>query len=337
MNKMRWLLTIPLILIMLLGGSVYAEEPENVLVFTDIHAAGARSRAQVDYVLMVAQVTLKFIDDYRTQYQRPVPESIFNEFVNGLLTNDPIVRKVYYVPERFLTFIMHSRTVQPITSQTNVPFVEPMLLGKTFVYRFENEKWVLDKEKSTAPWFANSDMCHITQSLESHLVENKTEARIRLQADYAFKIGEEILNFLTAYRVQYQLAVPIAIFNHFVDYLLKNGTDPIISAIKYAPEQSFTVILQNTPFVEPELRGKTLSYLFMKDTWVFDSKNSTVPQRIVDSQECHQPQRSYYWIVDTAEDIITEYCYSTGAQPIPAEVLWQSKEWCPYWLGLVNP
>ena len=336
MNKMRWLITIPFILLTLSGGSIYAEEPENVLVFTDLHAAGARSRAQVDYVSMVAQVTLKFIDDYWAQYQRPVPEKIFNEFVNGLLINDPIVRKVYYVPKKFLTFIMHSRTVHPVTSVQDAPFVEPMLLGKTLVYRFENEKWVLDKEKSTVPWFANSDMYHLTQSLQGSLVEDK--ARIHLQADYAFKVVTEFLNFLKVYRVQYQQAVPIAAFSHFVDFLLKNGTDPIISAIQYVPEQSFVVILQNTPFVEPELRGKTLSYRFVKDTWVFDSEKSTVPQPIVAFLFYHSSHPASLDVPD-CKIIITDHCqiYPKEFPPSDTPPPWSDSEWCPYWSVFVAP
>lgn len=360
MKKMRrWfkpskLITIPIILNILHGVGVYAE-PGNDLVFTDLYTAGARARTQVDYTSMVGQETLKFINNYQAQYQRPVPKDIFNEFVNGLLTNDPIVRKVYYVPERFLTFIMHSRTVRPITSSQTpeiqvqkAPFVEPMLLGKTLVYRFENKKWVLDKEKSTAPWFANSDMCHLAQSLAASSVEENadntmlaiiSEARTRLQADYAFKTGEEIINFLKAYRVQYQLAVPQATFNHFVDYLLKNGTDSIISAIRYVPEQSFTVILQNNSFVEPELRGKTLGYRFLKNTWGFDSETSTVPQQIVDSQLYHWPILPPPPIdVEECKRIITDHCKSFHQSfPPYTPPLWTDSEWCPYWLFYVSP
>jgi hypothetical protein len=354
MKKMRrWfkpskLITIPLILNILHGVSVYAE-PDNDIIFTDLYTAGARARTQVDYTSMVAQVTIKFIDDYQAQHQRPVPKDIFNEFANGLLTNDPIVRKVYYVPERFLTFIMHSRTVRPITSsqtpeiqEQKAPFVEPMLLGKTLVYHFENQKWVLDKEKSTAPWFANSDMCHLAQSLAGSSVQENadntmlaiiSEARTRLQADYAFKTGEEIINFLKAYQVQYQQAVSQATFNHFVGYLLKKGTDPIISAIQYVPEQSFTVILQNNSFVEPELRGKTLGYLFVKKTWVFDSETSTVPKLIVDSQD-HIP---YPIDVPESMEIITDHCQRFSCTIAPSQPLWDDSLWCCYWLNYVNP
>jgi hypothetical protein len=71
-----------------------------------------------------------------------------------------------------------------------------------------------------------------------------SDARARSQADYALKIGEETFNFLEGYRAKYNRAAPEKTFNKFADGLLKDGTDPIIQAIDYVPEQSIAITIR---------------------------------------------------------------------------------------------
>ncbi|MDM8561098.1 hypothetical protein [Candidatus Parabeggiatoa sp. HSG14] len=191
-----------------------------------------------------------------------------------------------------------------------------------------------------------------------------SEARIRLQKHYAFKVGEETTQFLNNYQTQHKKSVSDDIFNAFVEGLLKQGTDTIIkkithnkqfvilnpednSIVNHIPEQ-VVVTMHCSNFIEPTLRGQELIYLFTEGTWMLDSKNSTISdsgnspvldiERIDDSPlgeamsispHAMEPYRSMR--------VITDHCKKPQNYKYPMMGSLSDFEWCPDWHKLVMP
>ncbi|MDM8557879.1 hypothetical protein [Candidatus Parabeggiatoa sp. HSG14] len=167
-----------------------------------------------------------------------------------------------------------------------------------------------------------------------------SEARTRLQTDYISKVGEESFKFINNYQEKYNRVVSEKLFNKFVNRLLKNGEDTIIKTIHYMPEQSFTIVMHSSPFVEPTLGDKTFIYNLVKRKWGDNSKEETEssdsaapfptpPMASVIQPYAMEPFRSMR--------VITDYCQKPEGYTYLMAGSWSDRDWCPLWHTVVMP
>jgi hypothetical protein len=187
----------------------------------------------------------------------------------------------------------------------------------------------------------------ITLSMDSYAEERIdclsgiSKARTRLQTDYVSKIGEESFKFLNDYQAKYNRAASKKLFKKFVSQLLRNGEDMIIKTINYVAEQSFTLVMHNSPFVEPSLGDKTFVYNLVKRKWEDDSKEMTesavdsaaplpVPPMVsVIQPHAMEPFRSMR--------AMTDYCKRPEGYTYLMAGSWSDIDWCPVWHTVVMP
>lgn len=160
-------------------------------------------------------------------------------------------------------------------------------------------------------------------------IESMQNARIQMQINYAKATGEQIIDFIKDYRSAYPQATRddlVRDVDWFKMSILRNGNDPIISGINYIPEQSLSVRLHDSSFIESDLRGKEFLYLYQNGEWYFESTDGPPvgADRGIDDS------------VIKAMNKISSYCQAPQGVIYPEKPL-DDKEWCPLWHQFVWP
>jgi len=189
-------------------------------------------------------------------------------------------------------------------------------------------------------------------------VENALDAnnqRLHMQIKYALQTREAITGFIFAWQNREQVMPSKTTLNKFTRQLLYDGTDPIVTAVAYEPNQWLSIKIADTRFIEPLLRGVELVYRF--------TPMQPVTEEFVQSEDLLNPDGtsapsgaiteagdSEYGISENIPvmptplfldalhcmGIITSYCKIPQGYKASGGT-WFDQEWCPAWHGYVMP
>ena len=172
------------------------------------------------------------------------------------------------------------------------------------------------------------------QEIQTAVLEpslNPSSAKENLQTSYALKVAQLTINAIHAFKQKYPLRAPKEEHvNWFTRELLKYGEDNLVQVVKYVPEESLTIIMQDNQFVASLLRGKELIYQYYPQAdeanqWKIKQKLPTIAAT-----------RANSLLRDIGMNLITTYCYQPGGFRFSFG-MWPDTEWCPAWLQLVMP
>ena len=176
-----------------------------------------------------------------------------------------------------------------------------------------------------------------------------SQARQITQINYALDVAQRIVYYLKAWRIKYKYAAPVNAIEDFTDVMLKSGKDSVIAGIDYVPEQSFTILMHNTSFVEPQLQGKTYVYCFKVETGKWElyleestdtTEESTAMDTLKEPSAIASMSPASPVIAETISmnyhmRAITRYCKNPAGKGWGG--WWLDSYWCPVWHDFVMP
>jgi hypothetical protein len=173
-----------------------------------------------------------------------------------------------------------------------------------------------------------------TQGIHKDL--ESSNARMRVQANYALMIGQEIIRFLDRFIAIYGQMAPESWFKDFTDGLLKNGNAPIIIQVfYYTPGEEFKIRIV-PDFVEPLLQNLELTYRFEENMWLLVSGNLPASYDNPEELDLVIPICEKMVNEKTCKGKITEYCVFPHNVKTPNGKMYDP-DWCPLWHEFVMP
>jgi len=157
---------------------------------------------------------------------------------------------------------------------------------------------------------------------------NPSVAKENLQTSYALKVAQLTINAIYTFKQKYHPRVPRQEdVDWFTRELLNYGEDKLVQAVKYVPNKSLTIIMQDNEFVAALLRSAELelSYYPENDLWKTTRRLPTIAATGAD-----------FLSRDISMGLITDYC--VGPQEnfgFPGML--PDIQWCPAWLQFVMP
>lgn len=149
---------------------------------------------------------------------------------------------------------------------------------------------------------------------------NPAYARENLQTSYAIKIAQLTINAINAYKDKYQKTPSEKQVNWFTEELLRNDEDQLIQVVKYVPDESLTIIMQDNRFVAPLLRGTRMELSYEKGRW---KTKQELPTVAATSPELLRR--------DIGMGLVTDYC-KWPQENFGFPGMWRDTEWCLAWL-----